>query len=186
MNRLARAYPLILCLAALMLMGVAPCGGDDDPAPATDGGQSADATTNKTDTGAKPDSATTKPEAGSTKCAGNPLATSCFTEFMNGCWAPDMTGKCTDTGLTLSWSDGHKVIRAGAVPGFYKPGQSTPCFSFSYELATKTATYKKGGKTIVVVQKGDVHTTTCPDGKKETYTTAQGLAWNKCVGLLCP
>ena len=48
------------------------------------------------------------------------------------------------------------------------------------------AVAEKGGKTIVVVQKGDVHNTTCPDGKKETYTSAQGLAWNKCVGLLCP
>ncbi len=184
MRKPARAYPLILGLSSLLLMGVAPCGGDD-PDPAKDSGQSADSTA-QADSGTTKSDGAAKPDSGSTKCPGNPLAKSCFTEFMNGCWAPDMTGKCTDTGLTLTWSDGHKLVRAGAGPGFYKPGQPTPCFSFKYDLGTKTATYTKGSKTIVVVQKGDTHHTTCPDGKKETYTSAQGLAWNKCVGLLCP
>ena len=179
-----RMHLPIIALAAFMLLGAGHCGGEDETKPAADGGQINDSAP-MTDKGPGADSMA-KAEAGSTKCAGNPLANSCFKAFMTGCWAPDLTGKCTDTGLTLTWSDGHKVIRSGGVPGFYKPGQSTPCFSFKYDIPTKTTTYTKGGKKIVDVQSGDTHTVTCPDGKKETYTNAQGLAWNKCVGLLCP
>ena len=175
----------LVALLAILLTGAAPCGGeDDDTKQQTDGSVAADSGA-QADRSTGSDSAA-KADASTGKCAGNPLAKSCFLAFMTGCWAPDMTGKCTDTGLTLTWSDGHKLVRSGAKPGFYRPGDTNPCFSFKYNLSTKTTTYTKGGKTITDVQTGNTHTVTCTDGKKETYTNAQGLAWNKCVGLLCP
>ena len=184
-DRLKLTHLALISLLATLLVGAGPCGGSDSgTAKPADGSVAADSGA-AADTGATADSGS-KADASASKCAGNPLENSCFKAFMTGCWAPDMTGKCTDTGLQLSWSDGHKVIRSGAKPGFYRPGDKDPCFAFKYNLATKTTTYTKGGQTITDVQVGNTHTVICHEGKKEIYTSAEGLAWNKCVGLLCP
>ena len=30
--------------------------------------------------------------------------------FLDGCWAPDLTGTCSDNNIQLDWSDGHKSL----------------------------------------------------------------------------
>src|SRR5690242_9949155 len=61
----------------------------------------------------------------------NPLLTSCLDTFLTGCWAPDMSGTCTDMSGVVTWSDGSKYVSQGAMAGLYAPGGSTPCIAMT-------------------------------------------------------
>lgn len=164
---------------AVVLVVVVACSDDDT-----------DANNNNSNNNNNSKSNTTQDGGSSGTCANNVLIKSCFAGFMDGCWAPDKTGTCTDTGSRLTWSDGHKIERLGAGAGFYKPGASRPCVAFSVKTqgTDVTITYTKGGKTITdeVKAGGASHSVTCPDGSTFTYTNAEGNASNLCLGVACP
>jgi hypothetical protein len=116
----------------------------------------------------------------------NPLFTSCIVTFLAGCWAPDLSGTCTDMNGTVAWSDGSKYVTQGAMPGLYGPGETTPCISIT--TGTNTITGKKGTQTLVYTYDPSTMTAKidCPDGTSFTATSAQLTAFNKCKGLNCP
>jgi hypothetical protein len=116
----------------------------------------------------------------------NPLLTSCIVPFLEGCWAPDTSGTCTDMSGTVAWSDGSKYVTQGSMPGLYGPGDTTPCISIT--LGMNTITGKKGTQTLVYTFDPSTMTAKidCPDGTSFTATAAQVTAFNKCKGLNCP
>jgi hypothetical protein len=116
----------------------------------------------------------------------NPLLTSCLVPFLAGCWAPDMSGTCTDMNGVLTWSDGSKYVSKGTGTGLYAPGDTSPCVSMVISGSTITGT--KGSETLVYAfdQTTMTATITCPDLSKVTATSAQVTAFNHCHGLNCP
>jgi hypothetical protein len=114
--------------------------------------------------------------------------TSC-TGFLDGCWAPDTSGTCSDTGTQLTWTDGHKIERIGASAGLYGPGGNTPCISLAFDGTTNTASLTKVSSGDVLKNKdnGDgTITITCPGGDEHTYDAAALEQDNVCKGLACP
>ncbi len=111
---------------------------------------------------------------------------SCIVPFLAGCWAPDMSGTCTDQNGVVAWSDGSKYVSQGAMPGLYGPGETTPCISMVLVQDSITAT--KGTQTLhfQTTSGAQTATITCPDGTSFTATDAQVTAFNVCYGLNCP
>jgi hypothetical protein len=116
----------------------------------------------------------------------NPMLTSCIVPFLAGCWAPDLSGTCTDTSGVVSWSDGFRYVSQGAMAGLYAPGSTTPCITMS--VAADTITGTKGSETLVYAfdTATKTATITCPDMSTFTATSAQVTAFNICHGLNCP
>ncbi len=125
---------------------------------------------------------------GSIECPDdNPLVGSCGDlNFLGGCFEPDMSGTCSMT-LSTQWSDGSKVERdASGTGGFYGPGDSDPCATYRYDMATKTTTFEKDGDTWTQVDNGDgTFTMTCPDGTAFDYTASESTKYNECRGITC-
>jgi hypothetical protein len=116
----------------------------------------------------------------------NPMFNSCVGTFLAGCWAPDMSGTCTDMNGTTTWSDGSKYVAEGAMAGLYAPGETTPCIalvlgtdSFTATKGTETLKYSADSATMM-------GTITCPNGTTFTATSAQVTEFNTCAGLNCP
>jgi hypothetical protein len=116
----------------------------------------------------------------------NPLLTSCIVPFLAGCWAPDLSGTCTDTSGVVSWSDGSRYVSQGAMTGLYAPGQTAPCITMT--IAGSSITGKKGSETLLYTFNSATKTATitCPDMSMLTATSAQVTAFNVCHGLNCP
>ncbi len=111
---------------------------------------------------------------------------SCAEKFLTSCYKPDTSGTCTDQNDTTTWSDGHKYVRSGSMPGMYSPGSSTPCITIDVQSGTITAT--KGSEVLKYVpdQTSGTATINCPDGSKFTAKFGQVTAFNQCYGVDCP
>ncbi len=151
---------------------------DSESSPAGQGGGA-------TSTGAGGTSATGTGGAGAGTC-GLFDGSTCV-GFIDGCWAPDLSGTCTDGATELSWSDGHKIVRVGAGPGLYGPGDTTPCVAVTFDAATSTATLTNAsGDTLLNKDLGDGNIQiTCPGGDEYTYSAAELEADNVCKGISC-
>lgn len=116
--------------------------------------------------------------------------TSCAT-FLDGCFAPDTTGTCTDTPLRLEWSDGHVIDRNVARPtaGLIAPGETTPCIALAFEPSTSTSTLTEVATGEVLTNQdlgGGAIRITCPAGEVLDATAEETHADNVCRGLACP
>lgn len=125
-------------------------------------------------------------DAGACNDPYNPMFGSCVVPFLAGCWAPDLSGTCTDTGGVVSWSDGSKYVTQGSMTGLYAPGDATPCISMVIAQGSITGT--KGTQVLHFQADSATQTATigCPDGTTFTATDAQVTAFNVCYGLNCP
>jgi hypothetical protein len=99
---------------------------------------------------------------------------------------PDLSGMCQSSNGTTTWADGYKYVTAGAMPGIYAPGQTTPCISLVVGQDSLTGT--KGSQTLHFQSdpNGGPATITCPDGSSFTATNEQVTAFNTCNGFSCP
>ena len=124
--------------------------------------------------------------AGSCDDPSNPMFGSCVVPFLAGCWAPDLSGTCTDENGVTAWSDGSKFVTQGSMPGLYGPGEAAPCIAMVLGQDSITAT--RGSETLqfLTASGSSVATITCPDGTTFTATNAQVTAFNVCSGLNCP
>jgi hypothetical protein len=111
---------------------------------------------------------------------------SCVVAFLAGCWAPDLSGTCTDGNGVTAWSDGSRYVTQGSMPGIYAPGAATPCIAMVFGQSSITGT--KGSETIHFQADSTTQTATitCPDGTSFTATNDQVTAFNRCDGLNCP
>ncbi len=158
---------LALLIAAVALCS---CSSDDDDS-SNDGGSSGSGGS-----------------AGAAACidSTNPMFGSCVEAFIAGCWAPDLSGTCTDDSGTVSWSDGSKYQTQGNMSGMYGPGDTSPCIAMTFSPTQITAT--KGSETLSYVPDTatSTATVTCPDGSTFSVSFDQVTAFNECVGLNCP
>jgi hypothetical protein len=111
---------------------------------------------------------------------------SCVETFLAGCWAPDLSGTCTDENGVVSWSDGSKYVTTGNGTGIYGPGDTQPCIAMTFDSSAITATKGNDTMTYVTDSATQTATLTCPDGSSFTVTFDQVTAFNECVGLNCP
>ena len=120
--------------------------------------------------------------------AGNPLFGSCIDGFFAGCYQPDRTGTCSDTGGVVNWSDGAKYVKPTQAPtdapGFYRAGETAPCVGLATNASGSTLT--KGNATIRYTPAANAATINCPDGSTFTASSAQITAFNRCRGVDCP
>lgn len=113
--------------------------------------------------------------------------TSCA-DFLEGCYAPDTSGTCTDSIGELTWSDGHRIVRTGADAGLYGPGDDDPCITLVFDQATNTATLTNvatGGVMTNQDQGDGTIVIGCPDGDMHTFTSAELEEDNVCKGIAC-
>jgi hypothetical protein len=113
--------------------------------------------------------------------------TSCA-DFLDGCYAPDTSGTCTDSGTELSWSDGHKIVRLGGEPGLYGPSDASPCITLTFDGNTNTSTLTNVATSDVLLNQdlGDGNILiTCPGGDEHTFTAAELEDDNVCKGISC-
>ncbi len=187
--------PSSFVLAGLSVLALASACGDSDGTTSGTGGAAGTGGGATTATGG---GATTGSGGGATAGAGGasdcptPLfaGTSCD-GFLDGCFEPDTSGMCTDTGLKLTWSDGHVVDRNinGASPGLIAPGETTPCITLAFDLGTNTATLTKTATGEVLTNQdlgGGMIKITCPAGEVIDTNPTETNADNLCRGLACP
>jgi hypothetical protein len=165
-------------LAALLLLALASACGDSDGT--TSGAGGAQGTGGGATTGTGGASACPTPLFAGTSCDG----------FLDGCFAPDTSGTCTDTGLKLEWSDGHIVDRniSGTTAGLIAPGEATPCITLAFDAATGTATLTKTATGEVLTNQdlgGGNIKITCPNGEVIDTDPDATNADNVCRGLAC-
>ena len=115
---------------------------------------------------------------------GNPLFGSCLDEFLAGCYEPDVSGTCSGENGSVTWSDGSKIERSGAMASLYSAGSDEACITVA--LSAGGAVLSKGDQQLSYVGVGDKVTLTCPDGTKLQATGAQLTAFNVCRGVNCP
>jgi hypothetical protein len=190
---MSRSHLALLGIAALYAAG---CSGSISGGSGGSGGTATTTTTTASTT--KSVTATSESTSSSTTETGtgdagdecqdpqNPLLTSCIVPFLAGCWAPDLSGTCSDQSGVLAWSDGYKYVHSGTMTGLYAPGATTPCITMVISGSTITGT--KGSETLVYAfdTSSMTATITCPDTSKVTATSAQVTAFNMCHGLNCP
>jgi Copper type II ascorbate-dependent monooxygenase, C-terminal domain/Copper type II ascorbate-dependent monooxygenase, N-terminal domain len=114
----------------------------------------------------------------------NPLFGSCIDQMLTGCYAPDLTGKCTSANGNVSWSDGSKIIGTGSGMGFYPPGSAKTCIDLS--MTANGFVLTKADQSLVYKTDGDKVTLDCPDGAHVEASGAQLSTYGQCRGLACP
>jgi len=114
----------------------------------------------------------------------NPLFGSCIDDFFDGCYEPDVSGTCSTEAGSVTWSDGSKLVRSGAMAGLYAAGEDQPCITAA--LNTEGAVLSKGDQTLSYTAAGDAVTVVCPDGTTLHANSAQLRAFNLCRGVNCP
>lgn len=155
-------------------------------ATATGGTTSSSSTTATTSTSSTSSATGTMDAGGECSDPNNPMLTSCIVPFLAGCWAPDLTGTCTDMNGVVSWSDGSKYVSQGSMTGLYAPGDTTPCVAMTISGTMITGT--NGSETLLYDFDTSTMTATitCPDHSTFMATSAQVTAFNVCHGLNCP
>jgi hypothetical protein len=124
--------------------------------------------------------------AGSCTDANNPMFGSCIESFVRSCYAPDLSGTCTDNNGTVAWSDGSKYVSNGNGAGMYGPGDTTPCIDVTVASGVMIATTGSEVLKYAPDTSTDTGTITCPDGSTFTATFDQVTAYNRCTGINCP
>ena len=114
----------------------------------------------------------------------NPLFGSCLDQFLAGCYEPDVSGTCTGDNGSVTWSDGSKIVRSGAMASLYGVGSDEPCITAA--LNSGGAVLSKGDQQLSYAGVGDQVTVTCPNGAQLRASGEQLTTFNACHGVTCP
>jgi hypothetical protein len=114
----------------------------------------------------------------------NPMFGSCLDQFLAGCYEPDVSGTCTEDNGSISWSDGSKLVRSGAMASLYRAGSDQPCITAQF--SANGATSSKHDQQLSYLAAGNQVTVNCPDGSQVHGTGQQLTEFNVCRGLNCP
>jgi hypothetical protein len=114
----------------------------------------------------------------------NPLFGSCLDQMLAGCYEPDLTGTCTGDNGSVTWSDGSKIVRAGAAASLYRAGSDQACIDVT--LSSGGAVLTKGADQLSYHASGEQMTVDCPDGTQVQASGLQLTTFNSCRGVTCP
>ena len=117
--------------------------------------------------------------------AGNPFFGSCLDPLLHGCWSPDGSGPCEDTGTTLAWQDGHVLERADSQWSLFSPDTAASCIEVAGD--GPIGSWTRGDTTVTVAAEGpDAVRVTCPDASQFVASRAELDSYLRCRGVLCP